>query len=67
MWIGIAVVIGIWLLHVWWRPYIDCAVCGGNRKDYDSEHKHFRIKPCIWCLNTGMRLRWELRLVSVLF
>jgi len=58
-------ILGIWALDIWWRPIIDCMACEGNRKDYDAEHQHFRLTFCVWCLNSGMRLRWELRLLSL--
>lgn len=63
--IALAVILGIWALDIWWRPYIDCTHCEGNKRDYDSAHEHFRLTTCVWCLTTGMRLRWELRLLSV--
>lgn len=64
--IAVGIVLLIWTLDCWYRPYVDCLICGGNKKDYDADHEHLRLTFCTWCLNTGLRLRWELRLLNVI-
>jgi hypothetical protein len=62
-----AIVTAIWLFDCWNRPYVTCRHCGGEGRDWDSEHEHFGKTHCVWCGENGYRLRWELRLLSVPF
>lgn len=67
LWIVAGFVVLGWVTDCWNRPYVTCRHCGGEGRSWDSGHEHFGKIHCTWCAESGYRLRWELRLLSVPF
>ena len=65
LWVGVSVLLGLWVLNICQYPYVTCTHCDGAKRKYASDQEHYAHTDCWWCYCDGERYRVELRWLTI--